>query len=150
MTGSEWTTSPVEPVVPAAIPAAGAATSPTLQQVRSQWDQIRLRAEEKHKPLRALLSRATVDAVEGSALVIGVGDGIQEGLARDKTQLIEAAVGDVLRVPMRVVVRVRGASTQPARVERSSDRQPESAVGANGEIDLLAYARRKLGGTETT
>ncbi|GAC1299311.1 MAG: DNA polymerase III subunit gamma/tau [Vulcanimicrobiaceae bacterium] len=133
------------------VAASPAPAGPTLQQVRSSWDQIRLRAEEKHKPLRALLSRATVDAVDAQALVIGVGDGIQEGLARDKTQLIEAAVRDVLRVPLRVVVRVRGTAAPgaPARdVEPGTAARP--ATGANGEIDLLAYARKKLSGTETS
>ncbi len=134
------------PVVAATVPgpepvSSDAAATPTLQHVRSLWDQIRLRAEEKHKPLRALLSRATVDAVDGHALVIGVGDGIQEGLARDKTQLIEAAVENVMRVPLRVVVKVRGTSVGVA--------PPGSPQGVNGEIDLLAYARKKLGGTET-
>jgi len=132
--------------------AAGATSTPTLQQVRSLWEQIRLRAEEKHKPLRALLSRATVDAIDGNALVIGVGDGIQEGLARDKTQLIEAAVNDILGVALRVVVRVRGAATprthQPD-ADADTDTPAASPVGANGEIDLLAYARKKLGGTDS-
>ena len=57
--------------------AAAASGTPTLQQVRSLWDQIRLRAEEKHKPLKGLLSRATVDSVDDGSLVIGVGDAIK-------------------------------------------------------------------------
>ncbi len=147
---------------PATVPAPETirAIAPTVQQVRALWDQIRLRAEEKHKPLRALLSRATVDAVDGNALVIGVGDGIQEGLARDKTQLIEAAVLDVLRASLRVVVRVRGATdggvrSREAESERRAGAAPgdgrsgSKADGANGEIDLLAYARKKLGGTDS-
>jgi len=120
---------------------------PTLQQVRSLWDQIRLRAEEKHKPLRALLSRATVDAVEGGALVIGVGDGIQEGLVRDRTALIEEAVADVVRAPLRIAIRQRGTS---ARTLTATAGREESAVGPGGEIDLLAYARNKLRTPEAT
>ncbi len=139
---------------PAATAPPLSAAAPTLQQVRSQWDQIRLRAEEKHKPLRALLSRATVDSVDADAFVIGVGDGIQEGLARDKTQLIEAAVEDVLRVRLRVVIRVRGTSVGGRSRDAQSDGPSDaggtgSALGPSGEIDLLAYARKKLGGTET-
>jgi len=139
---------------PAATAPPLSAAAPTLQQVRSQWDQIRLRAEEKHKPLRALLSRATVDSVDADAFVIGVGDGIQEGLARDKTQLIEAAVEDVLRVRLRVVIRVRGTSVGGRSRDAQSDGPSDaggtgSTLGPSGEIDLLAYARKKLGGTET-
>ncbi|GAC1558962.1 MAG: hypothetical protein NVS3B17_09270 [Vulcanimicrobiaceae bacterium] len=132
--------------------AAGVvAGTPTIQQVRSQWDQIRLRAEEKHKPLKGLLSRATVDAVENGALVIGVGDAIQEGLARDRATLIEEAVADVVRVPLRIVVRLRGAGARPSAAANAAvASEPESGVGPGGEIDLLAYARRKLRGPEST
>ena len=131
---------------------SGVAPNPTLQQVRSQWDQIRMRAEEKHKPLRGLLSRATIDAVDATVLTIGVGDAIQEGLIRDRTALIEDAVADVLRARLRIAIRVRGAAPPPLRanVVEASKSFAESATGPSGEIDLLAYARNKIGGTEST
>ncbi len=131
---------------------SGVPPNPTLQQVRSQWDQIRMRAEEKHKPLRGLLSRATVDAVDATVLTIGVGDAIQEGLIRDRTALIEDAVADVLRARLRIAIRVRGAAppTGRANVVEASKSFAESATGPSGEIDLLAYARNKIGGTEST
>jgi DNA polymerase-3 subunit gamma/tau len=133
-----------EPVPPrAAEPAA-----PTLQQVRSLWDQIRLRVEEQSKPLRGPLSRATVDALEGGALTISVPDEMQESLLRPKLALIEAAVADALRAPLRLVLRNRqrgGPAPAPAAVADAA-----SAPGPNGEIDLLAYARQKIGRTETS
>ncbi len=129
-------------------PVRPAASGVTVQQVRSLWDQIRLRAEEKHKPLRGLLSRATVDAVEAGTLVIGVGDGIQEGLMRDRTALIEEAVSDVVRAPLRIAIRLRGGAA-PARASATGGAEG-SATGPSGETDLLAYARKKLGGTEST
>jgi len=137
-----------EPSIDVPKPAA----SPTLQQVRSQWDQIRMRAEEKHKPLRGLLSRATVDAVDATVLTIGVGDAIQEGLIRDRTAVIEKAVADVVGAPLRVAIRVRGATPSPARASGTEAPKSlaESATGPGGEIDLLAYARNKIGGTEST
>jgi DNA polymerase-3 subunit gamma/tau len=139
-----------DPIVEPSIEAPKLA--PTLQQVRSQWDQIRMRAEEKHKPLRGLLSRATVDAVDATILTIGVGDAIQEGLIRDRTAVIEKAVADVVRAPLRIAIRVRGANPQPARasVTEAPKSFAESATGPGGEIDLLAYARNKIGGTEST
>jgi len=133
-----------EPVAPrAAEPAA-----PTLQQVRSLWDQIRLRVEEQSKPLRGPLSRATVAALEGGALTISVPDEMQESLLRPKLALIEAAVADALRAPLRLVLRNRqrgGPAPSPAAVADAA-----SAPGPNGEIDLLAYARQKIGRTETS
>ena len=126
-------------------PADVVTASPSLAQVRSQWDQVRLRAEEKHKPLKGLLSRATIESVDATTLVIGVGDSIQEGLARDKTQLIEAALCDVFGVSLRAVIRVRGeAGSAPRGAGAGRD-----GAETDASIDLLAYARKKLGGTET-
>jgi DNA polymerase-3 subunit gamma/tau len=134
---------------------------PTLQQVRSQWDQIRLRAEEAHKPLRGPLARATVDSVENGALTIGIPDSIQEAIVREKLAMLESAIEAVLRVRLRVVLRSRmtaGTQRTPASSAHraASDPPPAldnaaaSAEATGGEFDLLAYARKKLGGTETT
>jgi len=130
---------------------------PTLQQVRSLWDQIRLRAEERWKPLRGFLSRATVDAVEGRTLVVGLVDNTQEGILRGRVELVEQAVDDVLRVPLRVVFKTHNGAERGrahAGAHRAAPDQAASGPGASasepgGEVDLLAYARKKLGGTET-
>jgi len=159
--------------VPAAAAGAEAAASPgtadaavpapTLQQARSQWDQIRLRAEERYKPMRGMLAQATVDSLEGSALVIGVVDALQESLMRERLPILEGAVGDVLRVPLRIIFRTRGGAAPRAPRAAWAERTPSSARSATavraasdasvsadgGEADLLAYARQKLGGTET-
>ena len=138
----------------AAPPSPGAAPDgiPTLQRVRSLWDQIRLRAEEKQKSLRAPLSQATVDAVEGGILTIGVVDAIQEVILRERSAIIEAAVADVMQAPLRVQFKARaGAEAARGRVSSAHRAAPDASAGAgDGEIDLLAYARKKLGRTETT
>ena len=113
---------------------AAAVAAPTLQQVRSLWDQIRLRAEERAKPLRGPLSRATVDALEGKHLTIGVVDTLQASIMRERAKFLEDALADVLHVPLRVSFATRGSAA-------------ESAGASDGEIDLLAYARKKIGGT---
>jgi len=139
------------PAAPAPAPAAPAAAN--VQQVRSLWDQIRLRAEERYKPLRAPLSQATVDALDGDALTIGVVDKLQEGILRERTAIVEAAVADVLRAPLRVVVKTRSGA-EPSRTRATSATSahrasPDASAGApEGEVDLLAYARKKIGGTE--
>ena len=153
-----------EPVVAVAdepTPAPPERGTVTLQQMRSLWEQIRLRAEEKHKPMRALLSRATVDAIDGNALVIGVADPIQEGLMRDKISVLEDAVAAVASVPLRVIVKTRVAPAKVAprpaipreepSIPRPSFSTPAPVTEArptaqNGDIDLLAYARERIGG----
>jgi DNA polymerase-3 subunit gamma/tau len=124
---------------------------PSLQQVRSLWDRIRLRAEEKSKPIMAQLSRATVDAVEGNAVVIGVIDSLQESLLRDRIAILEAAIADVLLVPLRVIVKGRPAvSATPMRTSAQRAKPAASAGEAGGEIDLMAYARERIGGSENS
>ena len=146
----------VPAAVPVAVPAAPAATAPaagrppTLQQVRSQWDQIRLRADERHKPLKAPLSGATVDAVDASSVTIGVSDALQETIAREKLSIIEGAVAEVLGHKLRVVIRSRTPATSAHRAPPPQSEAPASANGPDGESDLLAYARQKLGRTENT
>jgi len=147
---------PSPPAADATVPA------PSVQQVRSLWDQIRLRAEERYKPMRGMLAQATVDSLEGNALVIGVVDALQESLMRERLPILERAVGDVLGLPLRIVFRTRGGAAPRTPRAASSERAPNPARTAtverttsdaseitnNGEADLLAYARQKLGGTE--
>jgi DNA polymerase-3 subunit gamma/tau len=135
----------------AAAPPAAVAGPPSLQQLRSRWDQIRLRAEEQHKPLRGPLSQATVDAIEGGTLVIGVVDGIQEGILRERLALVERAVEAVVGAPLRVVFKTRsGAEGARQRATSAHRAAPDaSASSPDGEVDLMSYARKKLGGTET-
>ena len=147
--------SPPAPAPVAAAPAAAATTSaPTLQQVRSLWDQIRLRADERHKPLKGPLARATVDAVDATSVTISVADALNEDIVRAKLAMLEDSVADVVGVRLRVILRSRArassahrappapASPQEAQPPEASPRTPD------GEIDLLAYARKKLGRTE--
>ncbi len=140
-----------EPAPATAAPAATPAPAPTLQQVRSLWDQIRLRVEEQSKPLRGPLSRATVDALSGNALTISVPDEMQESLLRDKLSLIESAIADSLRVPLRLVLRNRANRTGDAyRAAPAAAPETASPDAHGGEVNLLAYARKKIGGTETS
>jgi DNA polymerase-3 subunit gamma/tau len=126
------------------------APAPTLQQVRSLWDQIRLRVEEQSKPLRGPLSRATVDALVGNALTISVPDEMQESLLRDKLPLVESAIADSLRIPLRLVLRNRATRNGDAhRAAPAAVREAASPETQDGEVNLLAYARKKIGGTET-
>ena len=155
------------PVAPAPPAPAVAVAAPTLQQVRSLWEQIRLRAQERSKPLAGPLSRATVDELDGGALTITLPDEINASMLRDKLGILETAAGDVLRTPLRILLRTRTVAARPApRAAATSghraapaasnatvpnaaaDPAAKSAPAPGGEIDLLAYAREKLRGTE--
>ncbi|HEV3158320.1 MAG TPA: DNA polymerase III subunit gamma/tau [Candidatus Baltobacteraceae bacterium] len=126
---------PAPPTAPAA-PPTGSSGLPTLQQVRGLWRNVRTRIEEQYKPLRAPLSRATIESVKDSLVTIGIVDETQASILRDKTRVIEAVLLEMLNVPMRVLIRVSGA--QPESVRRPA------AVGEVDESDLLEYAMRQF------
>ena len=80
---------------------------------------------------------ATVHPVDDDLVTIGFIDDVQESLVRTKLAAIEAAIADVVGVPLRVKLR----STPVA----ARGRTPGAAKSApDGESDLLAYARHKL------
>jgi hypothetical protein len=137
------------PVAPAEQAAPAEPGAPTILQVRSLWNQVKRRVGEAHKPLLGPLSQATLDDLDGNTLTIGLVDAIHESPLRERRAVLEAALSDVLRVPMRVSIKTK---TPGVRATSSAHRAaPEaSAATAGGEVDLLAYARKKLGGTETT
>ena len=151
---------PPPPSPPPPIPAADQGP-PTLQRVRSMWDQIRTRVYEKAKPLQGPLSRALVDSLDGGVLTVRIVDAPQEEYVRGKSVLIEDALEELLGARLRVAIVCAGAGQGAARVQRSSSAhraahsgaqpaaQPAAASpgGGDGETDLLAYARLKLAGS---
>ncbi len=157
------TSIPENPPAAAKAPATTEKAGPlTLQQVRSRWEAVRLRAYERQAPLRGPLAQATVDSLEGDVLTIGLVDPLQESLVRAKQDVVEAALAEVLGTALKVALRSSGGA--PARAGRASgqssahravprDAAPaepsESAPGPGGESDLLAYARTKLSDATT-
>jgi DNA polymerase-3 subunit gamma/tau len=144
------------PVKEGEAPATGDIASrpgASLQKVRSLWDQIRTRAYERNKPLKGPLSQATVDAVDDGVVTLGFIDDVQESLVRSKLGEIEAAIADVVGVPLRARLRsapaaARGRTPTAAKSAHRAVRH-ESANSPDGEADLLAYARHKLLGAPT-
>jgi DNA polymerase III subunit gamma/tau len=136
------------PAPPVGSPASGG--PPTLQRVRSLWQNIRTRVEGERKPLRAPLSRATVDAVEDGAVVINHSDPNQAEILRNNAPLLEQAIADVLGTALRVEVRVdKGVRPPQARsAHRAATRAgEEDASGSNGGDDalgLLDYASKTI------
>ena len=127
---------------------AGATSSaePTLQRVRSLWQSIRTRAEGERAPLRAPLSRASVDSVEGGVVTIRLVDGSMESYVREHAAIIERAIEDALGTPLRLNVRAdhgerptqRSAHRAAARPEQGSDEEGDAELG------LLDYASKTI------
>jgi len=123
-----------EPAMPAKPPAAAAELS--LQKVRSLWSNVRTRAESEKVSLRAVLSRATVAALEGDVLTLRVPDSGAAELLRGNLPTLRKAIDEVLGRSLTISIGVESA--------RASDPAPDHE-GDDDPSDLMRYALKKFG-----
>jgi DNA polymerase III subunit gamma/tau len=90
----------------------------SVQKVRAGWQSIRAKVESERQSLRAPLSRAAIESLEGNAVVLKLPDAWSAGALRDHAALIEAAVADVMGVPLKVSLRVDGNAVPSRTRER--------------------------------
>lgn len=93
---------------------------PSLQRVRAAWQSIRAKAEGERQSLRVPLSRATVEAVDENAIVLGLPEAWPAETLREHASIIERAVENVLGATLRVRVRIDN-SVRPASDSRVED-----------------------------
>ncbi|GAC1498709.1 MAG: DNA polymerase III subunit gamma/tau [Vulcanimicrobiaceae bacterium] len=127
---------PQEPAVSKAAADQGVAPGVTLQKVRASWSNVRTRIESERMPLRAPLSRALLDSLDGDLLTVKLPSDFEADILRGEQRLIESALADVLGVPLRVTFRVEGGSSH--RTGRNAPAPPEDAG------DLLQYANERI------
>jgi len=114
-----------EPVAkPAPAPPFASGEAPTLQKVRAAWQSIRTKVESERPPLRAPLSRATVDAVVDGMLTVKLPDVWSADSLKPHLALLERAIADVLGAPL--------------TVRCSVDAAPKAAANARGKGDAPA------------
>jgi hypothetical protein len=131
-----------DPEPPRGVPAGSPVT---LQQVRSLWQSIRTRIEEESKPLKAPLSRATVDAVADGSLVLGLSDASQAEFLRARAVIVERAIAEVLGVPLRLAVHVERAPQPRSGHRAAKTYDPESAAATDDpDLALLDYAAKTV------
>jgi DNA polymerase III subunit gamma/tau len=137
---------PVEkPVELPAEPVQSRDASPlSLQKVKAAWQSIRSKIESERQPLRAPLSRAAIEALESNAIVLRLPDSWSAESLRGHTKIIEAAIADVLGVPLKVTLRVdsnSGRSKSPAPVGVTES----GPVSATDDPDaLFDYANERI------
>ncbi len=117
---------------PKSAPSKAPAPEISVQRVRAAWQSVRTKVEGDRQPLRALLSRAQIEALEGNAVVLKLPDSWTAEALRDYVPLIEAAIAEVLGVPLKVTLRVDG-SAKRSRVS------PEE-----GPDELFDYANERI------
>ncbi|MBV8530668.1 MAG: DNA polymerase III subunit gamma/tau, partial [Candidatus Eremiobacteraeota bacterium] len=107
----------------------------SLQRVRAAWQSIRGKVEGERQSLRAPLSRAAIDALDGNALVLKLPDAWSADALRDHAPLIESAIADILGVTLAVRLRVDGSSARPR--DTSGKVAPMTAASEDDGPDAL-------------
>jgi DNA polymerase-3 subunit gamma/tau len=114
---------------------------PTLQKVRAAWQNVRGKVESERQNLRVPLSRAVVDSIDGNAIVLKL-PAFGAEILRDNAAILEAAVLDVLGVPLKVVCKIE-AGAAPAPSVRPT--VVTDAVVENDDPDMLfQYASERI------
>ncbi|HLY03417.1 MAG TPA: DNA polymerase III subunit gamma/tau [Candidatus Cybelea sp.] len=116
----------------------------SLQKVKAAWQSIRSKIESERQPLRAPLSRAAIEALESNAIVLRLPDSWSAESLRGHTKIIEAAIADVLGVPLKVTLRVdsnSGRSKSPAPVGITEARPASEADDPDALFD---YANERI------
>jgi DNA polymerase-3 subunit gamma/tau len=115
----------------------------SLQKVRAAWQSIRGKVEGERPPLRAPLSRATVESLESNAIVLKLPDTWSAGALRDYAPLIEKAVADVLGVELKVVLRVDGSAGRAKSASRGGEPAAPAKDGDDADA-LFEYANERI------
>ncbi|MBC5829172.1 MAG: DNA polymerase III subunit gamma/tau [Candidatus Eremiobacteraeota bacterium] len=111
----------------------------TLQKIRSSWQNVRARVEGERMPLRAPLSRALLESLEGDVLTIKLAEGWMADALRDHLPLIVRAVTEVVGVPVNIALRIDGNTGGHAA-------RDSKAAHEESPEELLQYARERIPG----
>jgi DNA polymerase-3 subunit gamma/tau len=96
----------------AAEPEPEPASGPvTIQKVRAAWQSIRTRVESEKQSLRAQLSRAVPESIDGNALVIKLPNSFMADILKDNAKLLESAMAEVLGTPLKASFKVDGSAS---------------------------------------
>jgi DNA polymerase III subunit gamma/tau len=127
----------------AAAPALAPGEEISVQKVRAAWQTIRGKVEGERPPLRVLLVRTVVEAVDGNAVVLKLPDSATADSLRDHTKLIEKAIADVLGRPLKVTLRVEGNAARSKGEPRAA--APAAPVPHVDDADeLFNYASERI------
>ncbi len=124
--------------------ASGPAPRISLNKVRAAWTSICSKAASEYHPLKAALSGATIEQLDGNAIVLSARSPVDTAVVRERVALIEAAAADVLGTPVRVAVRA-GVSAPKAKGTAPGGVASVTADGAHDDAEaLFNYASERI------
>jgi len=119
--------------------------APSVQKVRAAWQNIRGKAESERQSLRAPLSGAMVEAIDGNAIVLRLRDSFSADILKDHLKLLEAAIVDVLGAPLKVTLRVDSSAARNNSATSSKAEEPLPQDEPGEDIDaLFNYANERI------
>jgi DNA polymerase III subunit gamma/tau len=130
---------PIETPVPKPTPAKSAEPV-TLQKVRAAWQSIRGKVEAERPPLRAPLSGAMVDSIEGNAVVLKLRAKFDADILKEHTKLLESAIADVLGASLQVRLETGAAPAVPGVPAVGPTAQPDE----ESADELFGYANERI------
>jgi DNA polymerase-3 subunit gamma/tau len=137
---------------PKDVPSQKTAGPVTIQKVRAAWQSIRTKIESERAPLRAQLSRAVPDAIEGNALVIKLPNSVMADILKDNSKVIESAIAEVLGTELKATFKVDGAAAprtkggSAARTAASLQDGAELLAGTSNDDpdELFSYLNERI------
>ena len=117
----------------------------SVQKVRAAWTNIRGKAESERQSLRAPLSGAMVESIDGNAIVLRLRDSFSADILKDHLKLLEAAIVDVLGAPLKVTLRVDSSAARNNNAASSKAEEPLPQGEPGEDIDaLFNYANERI------
>jgi DNA polymerase III subunit gamma/tau len=118
----------------------------SVQRVRAAWQSVCSKVEGERQSLRAPLSRAVIEAVEGNAVILKLPNSWSADALREYAPVIERAIADVLGVALKITLRVDGGAA--GRSRGSAPGNVASMTAASREEDgadaLFDYANERI------
>ena len=116
----------------------------TIQKVRAAWQSIRTKVESERAPLRAQLSRAVPDSIEGNALFIKLPNSVMADILKDHAKLIEGAIAEVLGTPLKASFVVDGSAAPRSKGGSAAPTAASVQLAAEDPDELLSYLNEKI------
>ncbi|MHB8462518.1 MAG: hypothetical protein ACYDA1_07730, partial [Vulcanimicrobiaceae bacterium] len=116
-----------------------------LQRVRAAWSHIRAKAEATHPPLRIALSRAVVDAIEGTIVTLRMPDAWATEVLTEHLAALTQAVHDVLGVALTIRTTLEAAAPRSKSVPSPAPTESSEPPDENFDPDaLFQYAQERI------
>ncbi|MGB6985323.1 MAG: DNA polymerase III subunit gamma/tau [Candidatus Aquilonibacter sp.] len=125
------------PVIPSvAKRSRGTAEPITVQKLRAAWQSIRTKVETERPPLRAPLSGAMLDAIDGNAIVLKLRNAFEADILKPHVKLLESAITDVVGGDLKVRFETGAPVAAPAG--------PTAHIDEDSADELFGYANERI------